>query len=134
MQSRISNLRSQISDRQWLVASCIVLFLSSPSAAQFQKAPETIKVVMGTENKEAKTVLGDRGQALELPITFPFYGREKISIEALIKQPGRFDVELVSPKALFEVKDLKVEDGVGKAELVRKVEPMSMEDLRKQRD
>lgn len=117
-----------------LLAGLLSHMLTNPSLAQFQKAPETIKVVMGTENKEAKTVLGDRGQALELPITFPFYGREKVSIEATIKQPGRFDVELISPKALFEVKDLKVEDGVGKADLVRKVEPMSGDDLRKQRD
>lgn len=115
------------------LAACILL-AASPSLAQFQKAPETIKVVMGTENKDAKTVLGERGQALELPITFPFYGRDKVAIEATLKQPGKFDIEVIGPKALVEVKDLRIEDGVGKAELVRKIEPMSADDLRKQRD
>src|SRR5688572_23336053 len=125
----------RMSNCKWLLCSALLGHVLTDAAfAQFQKAPEIIKVVMGSENKDAKTVLSDRGQTLELRISFPFYGRDKVAIEATLKQPGRFDIELIGPQGLVEVKDLSVEGDVGKAELVRKVEPMSGDELRKRRD
>jgi hypothetical protein len=67
-------------------------------------------------------------------LIFPMVGRETFNIEATLAEKGRFGIELLSTKAQVEVQNVRVEDGIGKAEVVRKVKPMSAEDLRQRRD
>jgi hypothetical protein len=77
--------------------------------------------------------LNEQGHALEASLSFPMIGRESVNIEVVLGEPGRFEVELVS-KAPVEIKDVRVEKGVGRATIVRKVEPMSREELTNARD
>jgi hypothetical protein len=79
-------------------------------------------------------VLSDKGQALEVPLSFPLIGRDSVAIEATLGEQGRFDIEQINTKAAVEVKNVRVEEGLGRAEVVRKSEPMSPEDLRQRRD
>jgi hypothetical protein len=121
-------LSSALCTLQW------VLLVSNVSAQGLQPAPETIKLVVGTSHKEHKRVLSDKGQALEVPLVFRLVGRESVAIEAELGEQGRFDIELASGKAAVELKDVRVEDGLGRAEIVRTVQPMSPQELRQLRD
>jgi hypothetical protein len=119
-------------------AFCIFHFSFSADVAcaqsSLQPTPETIKIVLGASNKEHKRVLNEAGQALEAPLVFSMIGRDSVAIEAMLGEQGRFAVDLVSSKAPFEVKNVRVEDGLGRAEIVRTAPLMSPEELRQRCD
>jgi hypothetical protein len=115
-------------------AFCILHFaLCIPVSAQtgFQTPPDTIKVQLSTANKEHKRQLSEY---LEVPLVFALVGRESVAIEATLGEPGRFDIEMLYTKGAVELKNVRTEDGLGKADVVRKVQPMSPMELRDARD
>lgn len=122
-----------------LRAACLLLLCGRTAevcgqVAGLQPPPETIKLMLGTKNKDHKIVLSDQGQCLEVPLVFALVGRESVALEVTLGEQGRFAIEMLHANAPFEIKDVRVEEGVGKAEVVRKAKPMSAEDLRNRRD
>jgi hypothetical protein len=104
--------------------------------------PETIKLPVpakaeGYESVKVdkpKIVLNEQGHAWEAAVSFLLNGRDSVALEVALGEPGRFDVEMLYTKGLVELKNVRVEDGVGKAEVVRKAQPMSSEELLRRRD
>jgi hypothetical protein len=127
-------MRSKYGASALSMLNLAILASTAFSQSGLQPPPETIKLVVGTVNKEHKMVLSDKGHALEVPLSFPMIGRDAVAIEAALGEQGRFDIELINTKAAVEVKNVRTEEGLGRAEVVRKVQPMSTEELLQQRD
>lgn len=109
----------------------LVLLLAAPLLAQpgpRWKAPDAVvRVDLGPDNGDRQITLDDEGLAIQTAPQFFMIGRSQVTIEAALPEPGRFELK-VSSKALVEVRNVRVQGGQGRAEIVSLVPPLSIED------
>jgi hypothetical protein len=106
-----------------------------------QPPPDPIKLPIpaGAEGYESvkvekpKRTTNEKGQLWEAALSFKLIGGDSVTLEWTLAEPGHVDIEPSRP-AQVEVKDLRIEDGVVRATIARKVPPMSREDLFRRRD
>jgi hypothetical protein len=92
----------------------------------WQAPPDEIEVDFSAANRDRRVVLLEDGMAYEAPVQFMLVGRERVTIAADLPEPGRFELALTGqPRA--EIKDLAVEEGRGRGDVVPQVRPMDFE-------
>jgi hypothetical protein len=79
------------------------------------------------DDPERRAVFLDEGLAFEITLDFLMVKHKRVSVEAALPEPGRFEVEQTNPQALVDV----TKAGARKVEVVAKIAPMSASDARK---
>jgi len=129
-----SRLTARTSWRAYLIVVSILL-LAAPHPAPAQVTwvvPETEQTIdFSTQNANRTIVFRDDGMAIEVSRGFPMIRHDKITIVATLPEPGRFDVEQMNPRAIVEVNNLGVKDGLAKAEIVARLPVRGWGEIRK---
>lgn len=68
--------------------------------------------------------LVDDGMAMEVPVELLMIQHRSVAVEAALPEPGEFRVEQTNPQARVEVKNVRAEGKIGRAEVVAKFEIM----------
>lgn len=98
------------------------------SSTDWNTPAEVQAIDFRLESPERKVLFLDDGLAYQIALDFMMIERGEVRVEAELGEPGRFQVEVMNPRALVEVKNVRVEGTQGKAEVEARVKPLSRSD------
>ena len=108
----------------WTLAGCAV----AQSTTRWNAPDELQTLDFRSESAKRKVRLTEDGLGYEIPLEFMMVGHERVRIEAELGEPGEFRIEQANPRALVDVKNVRVEQGRGMAEVEARVTAMSRGD------
>jgi hypothetical protein len=113
----------------WALIACGLARSASAQSTTRWNVPAEIQTIdFRSEGAKRKVRLTDDGLAYEIPLEFMMVGHQRVRIEADLGEPGEFRIEQASTRALVDVKNVRVEEGQGKAEVEARVPAMSRSD------
>jgi hypothetical protein len=92
--------------------------------------PATISVDLTPRNHGRQVVFNEEGMAYEATVEFLLIGRPQVGLDIALPEAGRLAVQLTSPQAQCEVRNVSVVQGKGHAEVVSLVPSMSRNQAR----
>ena len=124
--------------------SILLLTAALPALAadsfSFSPPPETLHVDFTTANTSRRVAFLDEGLAIEVPaelhlILRPKHGQNDkvanpplVKIEATLPEDGRFEVVSTNAAMAAEIRNVRVEKGIGRAEIVARAKVMTLAD------
>ena len=113
----------------WASIACgLARGASAQSTTRWNVPAEVQTLDFRSQGAKRKVRLTEDGLAYEIPLEFMMVGRQRVRIEAELGEPGEFRIEQANARALVDVKNVRVEEGQGKAEVEARVPPMSRSD------
>jgi hypothetical protein len=111
-----------------LIACGLARWAGAQTTTRWNRPAELQTLDFRSEGAKRKVRLTDDGLAYEIPLEFMMVGHKRVRIEAELGEPGEFRIEQANPRALVDVKNVRVEGERGKAEVEARVTAMSRSD------